>query len=182
MENNDEIPPTRLDRTVIYENCWVNLYRDKVALPNGHILDQYHILDFGRGSVGVIVENDGGQILMERITRYSTGMTTWELPAGGIEGSESVLNAAEREVHEETGYETYDHCEIYQYHPLIGMSNKFVHLVRCRAGKVSGKLDQDEINTIKWFDRAELRFMIQRREITDGLTLAGLLLHWETKN
>jgi ADP-ribose pyrophosphatase len=182
MEHNDEKLPTRLERTVVYESRWVNLYRDKVALPSGHILDQYHILDFGRGSVVVVVENDAGQILMERVTRYPTGMTTWELPAGRIEGSESVLTAAEREVREETGYETIDHREIYQYNPLNGISNMFIQIVRCRAGMRSGQLDKDEIGDIRWFSRQELRSMIKRREITDGLALAGLLLHFENEN
>jgi ADP-ribose pyrophosphatase len=160
----------------------VNLYRDEVALPNGHILEQYHLLDFGRGAVAVVAENDQGQILMEQVTRYPTGMTTWELPAGGIEGDESVLTAAEREVREETGYETYDHTEIYQFHPLNGISNMRVHIVHCSAGMRNGQLDENEIAAIRWFSTQELRSMIVHREITDGFALIGLLLHCEKEN
>jgi ADP-ribose pyrophosphatase len=159
----------------------VNLYRDKIALPNGHILEQYHFLDFGRGAVAVVVENDEGQILMERVTRYPTGTTTWELPAGRIEGSESVLSAAEREVREETGYETADHSEIYHYHPLNGISNMCVYIVHCRAGMSSGQLDKNEIGAIHWFGDADIKSMIKHCEITDGLALIGLLLHRDKK-
>jgi 8-oxo-dGTP pyrophosphatase MutT (NUDIX family) len=170
--------PTRLDRTVIYESPWVNLYRDRVALPSGHILEQYHLLDFGRGSVTIVVENEQGQILMERVSRYPTGTTTWELPAGGIEADEPILAAAQREVLEETGYETTGHRQIYTYHPMNGISNMTVHLVHCRAGHGSGRWDENEVQGIKWFSVEELGEMIRRGEITDGFALVGLLVYF----
>lgn len=168
--------PERLNRTVIYESRWVNLYRDRVMLPNGHVVEQHHFLDFGPGSVAVVVENEQGQILMEQIARYSTGTTTWELPAGGIDPGEEPLHAAAREVHEETGYETHDHVLVYQYHPLNGISNKLVFVVRCRAGAKTGLLDENEVSAVRWFSRDELAAMIERKEITDGMSLIGLLL------
>jgi ADP-ribose pyrophosphatase len=177
MDERHEELPTRLDRTVVYESRWVSLYRDRVALPNGHILEQYHILDFGRGAVAVLVENDLGQLLMERVARYPTGMTTWELPAGHIEGAESVLAAAEREVREETGYETYGHVQVYQFHPMNGISNMRVHVVHCRAGVRSGPVDDNEVAAVRWFSRPEIASMIGRQEIVDAFALIGLLLH-----
>jgi ADP-ribose pyrophosphatase len=169
--------PTRLDRTVIYESPWVNLYRDRVALPSGQVIEQYHLLDFGRGAVAVIVEDDQGKILLERVARYPTGTVTWELPAGRIEADEPVLDAAQREVLEETGYQTGEHKLIYVYHPMNGISNMTVHVVHCRAGRGSGQWDENEVAGFGWFTVEELRRMIRRGEITDGFALLGLLLH-----
>ena len=177
IADEEAILPTRLSRTVIYESPWVSLYRDRVALPSGQVIEQYHLLDFGRGAVTVIVENDQGQILMEQVARYPTGTTTWELPAGRIEADEPVLEAARREVLEETGYETGGHRQIYTYHPMNGISNMVVHLIHCRAGQGSGIWDVNEVDGFSWFSADELKGMIWRCEITDGFALIGLLLH-----
>jgi 8-oxo-dGTP pyrophosphatase MutT (NUDIX family) len=170
--------PIRLNRTVIYESPWVNLYRGRVVLPTGRILEQYHLLDFGRGAVAVIVEDEQGRILMEQVARYPTGTVGWELPAGRIEADEPILEAARREVLEETGYETSDHRQVYAYHPMNGISNLAVHVVCCRAGAGSSQWDEDEVGQIGWFTPAVLKQMIGRGEITDGFALVGLLLHF----
>ena len=178
MNSQDELLPTRLGRTVIYECPWVNLYRDKIVLANGHIIDQYHYLDFGLGTVTAVVENEAGQILMERVSRYPSRTTSWELPAGSIEEEETPIVAAQREVREETGYETYDHQLIYRYHPMNGIANMTVYVIHCRSGQGSGQWDKNEVHDIRWFSPVELMDMIRRQEIPDGYALVGLLLHF----
>jgi ADP-ribose pyrophosphatase len=107
--------PKRLARQIIYQNRWVNLYVDKVRFPNGHIIEQHHLVDFDTAAAIVLAENEKGELLFVRVCRYTTGRTDWELPAGGIEAGESPLDAALRETLEETGYQTSDHRLIYSY-------------------------------------------------------------------
>ena len=64
--------------------------------------------DFPRAAVGVIVlrENDSGVtevLLVQRAKAPSRGM--WALPGGSVELGETLEQAAEREVYEETGIE-----------------------------------------------------------------------------
>lgn len=168
--------PKRLSRTVIYQNPWVSLYADKVQFPDGRIVEKHHFLDFGKEAVGAVVRNNHDHILLVRAYRYVTDSIEWEIPAGGLEHDESILNAARREVWEESGYETVDHQLIYTYYPMNGMANKIFHLVRCRATTGSGEFDRNEIAGYKWFTRSEIQTMIAGNLINDGYSLTGLLL------
>ena len=169
--------PTRLSRTVIYENPWVNLYVDKVRFPDGRIIEQHHLLDFEKEAVAALVENSEGQVLLVHVYRYTTDTIEWEIPAGSVEEGESILEAARREVWEESGYETTDHELIYTYHPMNGISNKVFHIARCRATSNTGDFDRNEVKEVKWVSRQEIQTMIRDRLVRDGFSLPALLLY-----
>lgn len=173
--------PTRLDRKVIYENPWVNLYADRVEFPAGRIIDEHHIIEFERAAVAVLVENEQGQLLFVEAYRYPTDSIEWEIPAGGIDAGETILDAAKREVFEETGYESVDHELLYTYHPINGISNCTFHLVRCRATSGSGVFDKNEVRSIRWYDRAAIMQMIHEKSMRDGFTLMGVLYHFAVR-
>jgi ADP-ribose pyrophosphatase len=168
--------PERLSRNVIYESPWVNLYLDRVRFPSGLVIDEFHVLDFPRAAVGMIVENDVGSIVFARICRYTTGATEWELPAGGMEIGETEIEAAKREVLEETGYTSRDHRLVYSYYAMNGSTNRLFHVVHCRAMEQIQAFDKDEVSETHWFTREEVRQMVNDRAITDGFTLTALLL------
>jgi ADP-ribose pyrophosphatase len=168
--------PERLSRSVIYESLWVNLYVDKVRFPSGLVIEDYHLLDFSRTAVTMLVENDSGRLVFVRIARYATGTTEWELPAGGVEPGETEIEAAQREVLEETGYTSDRHQLIYSYYPMNGNSNKLFHILRCRAGTRVQDFDKDEVTETRWVTRADVVQMLKDKAITDGFTLTAVLL------
>ena len=169
--------PERLSRTTIYESPKVNLYVDKVRFPAGRVVDRHHIIEFGNEAVAVLVENVKGEILLVHVYRYPTDTIEWEIPAGGLDPGESAVEAAEREVLEESGYETTGHELIYTYHPINGISNHRFHIVRCRSTKRVGDFDENEVQGFEWVPKHELRRMIESRQMMDGFSLVGLLLH-----
>ena len=169
--------PSRLARTVIYENPWVNVYVDKVQFPGGRIVQEHYLLDFEKEAVGVLVENDRDQILLVHAYRYTTDTIEWEVPAGALEAGEAVLVCAQREVWEESGYETTGHELIYTYYPMNGISNKVFHIARCRATVKTGDFDRNEVKEFKWVSRQEIREMINERQLADGFSLTALLLY-----
>jgi ADP-ribose pyrophosphatase len=170
--------PKRLSRTVIYENPWVNLYIDKVQFPGGRIIDKHHLLDFEKEAVGVLVENEQGQILLVHAYRYTTDTIEWEIPTGGVEKGEAILEAARREVWEESGYETINHELIYTYYPQNGISNQVFHIARSQATRKTGDFDRNEVKEFKWVSKEEIQGMIRDELIKDGFSLTALLLHF----
>ncbi|MBN1579866.1 MAG: NUDIX hydrolase [Anaerolineae bacterium] len=172
--------PERLSRTTVYRSRWVNLYVDKVRFPNGRIIERYHLLDFESPSVVAVVEDDREHVLLVSVCRYTTGSTDWELPAGGVEADESVIDAAQREVLEETGYETTDHRQVHSYYPMNGIANKVMYIIRCRASKRTRDFDRSEIKQARWFSQSELKQMIEDKTMSDGPSLTALLLCYGT--
>jgi len=168
--------PERLSREIVYQSPWVNLYLDKVRFPNGLVIDKFHMLDFPNAAVTAIVEDDLGNVIFARVCRYTTGLTDWELPAGGIEDGETIIDAARREVLEETGYITDEPQLLYSYYPMPGSTNKLFHIVQCKAVEFRQDFDRNEVSETRWFTRGEVRQMIQDKALLDGFTLTALLL------
>jgi ADP-ribose pyrophosphatase len=173
--------PERLSRSIIYQSPWVNLYLDTVKFPNGLLIEKFHLLDFPHAAVTAIVEDDSRSILFVRICRYTSGATEWELPAGGIETGETEIEAASREVLEETGYSSKNHELLYSYYPMNGSANKLFHVVCCKAIERIQDFDRNEVSETRWFTRDEAKRMIKNKAVTDGFTLTALLLWLQDK-
>jgi ADP-ribose pyrophosphatase len=176
-EHVDEEKPRRLAREIIYENAWVNLYADKVQFPAGRVIERHHVLDFERAAVAALVENNDGHILLVHAYRYITDSIEWEIPAGVIDQGEAVLDAAQREVREETGYETQEAQLVYTYNPMNGIANQVFHVAHCKALSTTGQFDRNEVRAYKWFSIEDIKSMIKENTIRDGFTLTALLLH-----
>jgi ADP-ribose pyrophosphatase len=169
--------PIPLSRHLVYQSRWVNLYVDKVQFPNGKVIDQHHLLDFDHAAVMAVVQDDKGRYLMVQVCRYPTGHAEWEFPAGSIEDGEDILEAARREVREESGYDSTQPQLIYSYNPMNGIANQVFHIVACQAGERDGDFDRGEISAVQWLPATEIREMIRGNVIRDGYTLTSFLLH-----
>ncbi len=83
--------PERLSREVIYESEWLDLYVDKVLLPAGRILDQYHTISVKKQSIASIITNSQDEILLVNVFRYPTNSIDWEIPASFVEDKKNLL-------------------------------------------------------------------------------------------
>lgn len=151
------------------------MYVDKVQFPDGRIIEKHHLLDFEKEAVAVLVKNAQGQILLVHVYRYVTDTIEWEIPAGVVEDGESVLEAARREVWEESGYETANHELIYTYYPMNGISNKVFHIVHSQVVKKTGDFDRNEVKEFRWVSKQEVQRMVKDKLIKDGFSLTALL-------
>lgn len=172
--------PLRLSRRTVYESDWVGLYLDRVVFPDGRLIPEYHLVHT-RNAVAALVENGSGDLLFEHVYRYATNRMEWEIPAGGVEDGEEVLDTARREVLEETGYETHAHQLVYTFNPANGSIDTRFFLVACQAGERKAGIDPGEIQATRWLKRSEIADLISRRELQDGFTLAAVLLWWWLK-
>ncbi len=83
---------------------WLSVRQECVELPNGNQIPTWFVLEFPNW-INVIAITKDGKMVMENQYRHALGETHYELVAGVIDPGETPLQAAQRELSEETGYE-----------------------------------------------------------------------------
>ena len=94
---------TVLETEYLIRRPWLTARRDKARLPDGRINNEYYVLEYPDW-VNIIAITTDGDFVLERQYRHGLGNTCYELPCGVIEEGETPLQAAQRELLEETGY------------------------------------------------------------------------------
>lgn len=154
---------------------WMTARRDEVQLPDGRIIPEYWVLEFPDW-VNVIALTKDGDMVMVRQYRHALGLTEYELCAGVMEEGESPLEAAKRELLEETGYgggtwtEFMSICANPSNHTNLAHTFLAVGVERvCEQ-----HLDATEELTCHVLSQDEVFGMLQRGEIFQALMAAPL--------
>lgn len=83
--------------------CWLNVRQETVQLPSGREIPTWFVLDFPDW-INVIAITKDGHFVMEDQYRHALGQTNFEICAGVVDPGETPLQAAQRELNEETGF------------------------------------------------------------------------------
>ena len=101
------------------------------------------------GVVGVIAVTDADELVLVEQHRKPVGRRVIELPAGlvGDEGDETVLEAAARELEEETGFKASDHRVLWSGPSSAGITDEVTTIVLAerlaRVGEGGGVSGED---------------------------------------
>ena len=87
----------------LFRRPWLTVRHDKVRLPDGRINPEFYVLEYPDW-VNIIAITENGEFVMERQYRHGLDKTCYEIAAGVVENGETPLEAARRELEEETGY------------------------------------------------------------------------------
>jgi 8-oxo-dGTP pyrophosphatase MutT (NUDIX family) len=159
----------------VYESWWVNLSMVDVEIP-GSGRFEHHVVRVPRPAVGCVVHDPDRGVLMLWRHRFITDTWGWEIPGGGADEGESLAAAAAREVLEETGWRTGPVEHLCRYHPSNGLSDQHFHgFLAHGAEHVGDPTDPGESERVEWVPVAELRRLVERGEVLDGLSFTVLL-------
>jgi len=159
----------------IYENPWMALREDVAELPNGHTTI-YGVVTFGQ-CVGVVPFIDDERVLLVRQYRYVQGEDfRWEIPTGGVHAGESLEDAAQRELQEETGYRAGALTRLNVNYTSKSVCDETAYLY-LGAGLERSSLPPDETELIEVapFPFADALEMVLRGEIRDSMSVIGIL-------
>ncbi len=154
---------------------WLTARRDVVQLPNGQIHDEYYVLDYPTW-VNVIAVTDDGRYVMVRQYRHAIGEILVELCAGCAEEGEDPMDAAKRELAEETGYTGGEWILGCVLSPNASSNSNLDYCYIAKGVRLTGTqhLDRTEDIEVLLLTRDELFDMLQHGEIKQAMMAAPL--------
>lgn len=168
-------PWRRQTRRCVYDNPWLELYHDEVVRPDGS-QGVYGVVHFRAAAVGVVAVADDGRLLLVGQHRYTLDEYSWEIPEGGVDPDESMLEGAQRELREETGFE----ADTWRQLCRVTVSNSvtdergaiFLATGLRRAGDAEPEATEEL--EVAWATLDEVIERIDAGEIHDVITIAGV--------
>lgn len=128
------------------------------------------------GAVCVVPLLDNGDVVLVRQYRHATGRALLEICAGGLKPGEDPLEAARRELEEETGFLAGKLVERARFWTTPGFTTEFMYLYEATdLLKTQTNFDDDEIIDVEIATQEESLRMIDDGRIQDAKSILGLL-------
>lgn len=168
----------QLDRKTLVDTKFLKVYQDTVELPNKQVFDDYTVVKFNDPVIVVGVDSSN-RVLTITEYRYAHDQMLFSLPAGAIDAGETPVEAAKRELLEETGYtaEQFELVgELYEY------PTKAEHVTRVvRAANIKKVVEPrheatEFIEKIELQDIETLKRAIRNNEIKTAVAISSLCL------
>ena len=128
------------------------------------------------GSAVMMAVDDKKRVLLVRQYRLPAEKYLWELPAGRLDPGEKPLQAAKRELKEETGYTARKWTKLASFwaSPGFVQERMTIFLAEDLTAGEATPMDDERIEA-RWFKRKELAAMIADGKIEDAKTIVGFL-------
>lgn len=168
-------PWKRLTAKKIYENPWIRVEENDVIRPNGS-RGMYGWIHFRNKAIGIIPIDEQMNTWLVGQHRFTLNEYSWEIPTGGVPMEEDSLTGAKRELKEETGLIATQWLELLKIHTSNSVTDEFGFIYLARGlSQEETQWDETEVLQIKKLPMSEAIRMVMEGEITDSLSVAGIL-------
>lgn len=154
---------------------WVTT--DDVLEPTGVRVRRDVVHHSGSVVILAVDESSGSpRVLLEKQYRHAAGKFLLELPAGRIDEGENALNAAKRELLEETGYSARSWKRVLRFWATPGFVAEAMSLFLARNLRPgAAQPEDDEVIEIKLLPLSKAVDLVMNGSIQDAKTIAGVL-------
>jgi ADP-ribose pyrophosphatase len=175
-DNDAHLIESMVSSEIVFDGALLHVRRDIVRLPDGKPATREYVVH--PGAVLMVPVLPDGRLVVVRQYRYPLHRVFIEFPAGKLDANESALSTAQRELKEETGYDAATWVWLGRIHPVIGYSNESIEFYVAQGlTHVGAHLDEGEFLDVMTMSVDEMLSALDRGEITDGKTVAALLLY-----
>ncbi len=165
----------RMERKLVDSNRVFDYCKDTLKLPDGRITVYETLVH--KGAAAVVPVLDDGRILLVKQFRHAIDRVSLEIPAGGRNGTdEPFMEAAARELEEETGYTASELTHLISIVTAIAYCDEKIEVYVARGLKKTGQnLDPDEYIEVEAYEPEEIVGMIREKKIQDSKTIAAVM-------
>lgn len=172
---NHKNPWTTLSIAEKYDNPWINISHREVLDFSGKngIYGKVH---FKNIAVGILPLDDKNNTWLVGQYRYTLGQYSWEIPEGGCKIGIDPLEAAQRELKEETGIIAKDWTQLLDLHTSNSVTDEYgISYIARDLSFTDSEPESCEDLAIKkvTFDKAYE--MVMNGEITDAFSMVTIL-------
>jgi len=169
-------PWKTLSTQPVYNNAWIKVEEHQVVNPGG-TNGIYGKVSFKNQAVGIIPVDEDGNTWLVGQYRYTLNQWSWEIPMGGSPKKEDKIKTALRELEEETGLKAANITELLHLHPSNSITDEqgYVFLATELSEGVQQLEDTEKDIQVKKLAFDEAVQMVQKGEITDAISVAGIL-------
>lgn len=170
-----ENPWKTLNKSIIYENPWIELEHHNIINPAGKD-GIYGVVHFKNLAIGIIPVDKAGNTWLVGQYRYALNEYSWEIPMGGGPIEIDYLESAKRELKEETGLSAEKWTNILKIHTSNSVTDEagYVFLAESLT-QGETEFEETEVLQIKKLPFRDALEMVMSGEITDSLSIAGIL-------
>ena len=172
----------------IVSDEWIDIRRSAFRFPDGSVFEPFY--SYSRRNYVVIVATDtDGNYLCVRQFRQGIRKVTTEFPAGGIERNddkqygdekeaEDALEAAKRELAEETGYASDEWRRLIKIASNATIADNYAYIFEAKnCRKVGGQsLDETEFLNVKKYSEDEIASLIKEGKFQQSMHVMAWLM------
>lgn len=168
----------------IFDHKYFKVNKDIVKLPDGREIDWFYWNSID--SAMVVAMTPYNKLVMIEQYRYLPDQTALEFPSGKVDEGETMEEAAERELEEETGYKCKNLQLLGSFYETMAQLNRKIHIYYGENAKLDDNRkrnpDENEEMEVKLIDSGDAVKLAQENKIISmGTTLAILLADKRTK-
>jgi len=167
-------PWKTLSSKAVYSNPWIRVREDKVITPHGDA-GIYGVVE-AKPAVGIVALSDDLKTYLVGQYRYTLNTYSWEIPEGGVEANEELLEGAKRELLEETGLSANKWTQLGELYTSNCFTNERAYIFIAEdLSEGEAQPDPTELLTVKKIPFIEAWQMVLNQEIKDSLAVIALM-------
>ena len=156
----DKVKGKLTKEEILYRGDFIKLIREFYSLPNNRtITREKKVKNGGKDSVIIVATDSNGDYILTFQTRINDKIIA-EFPSGYIENGEDVIEAAKRELKEETGYVSDIVTLLDEFYYSVGIDNSICYIVRMKNSVKAFDVNSNENLTYGIFTEEELKYLL----------------------